>query len=400
MSGRHAVHRRHLERRRRGRQPDAHRLPSGIRVRGRAAPGTARRPFASASLAAPPARGRRSARSAAGAVRRRRGAESQHGEPDDRARAADPGRGRPEPFVLIVVSVRPWTIRRCRRRTTSSSTTTCARRRRARARRRLSARARRAHARARPVRRARARPYGGLGLDVTTYARVIEELCRGWMSLAGVINSHTMAALIVLHHGTDAQRQRFLPRFARGEARGGLCPHRAARRHRRAGDPHGRAAPRRRLRRQRHEDVHHERARGQHASRCWPSPTRTRAAPPPRHVVLHRREGPSRLPRREVASPSSATRASTRPSWSSTSFVVPAANLVGGVEGRGFRHVMSGLEAGRINIAARAVGVAQAAFDDTLGHAPRSAARRPAGPRRHGHEAQGGAAPHLPGRPR
>jgi len=65
--------------------------------------------------------------------------------------------------------------------------------------------------------------WGGLGLDVTTYARVIEELCRGFMSLAGVINSHTMAALIVLHHGTDQQRDRFLPRFARGEARGGLC---------------------------------------------------------------------------------------------------------------------------------------------------------------------------------
>src|SRR5204862_3520866 len=65
--------------------------------------------------------------------------------------------------------------------------------------------------------------YGGLGLDVTTYARVIEELCRGWMSLAGVINSHTMAALIVLNHGTDEQRARFLPRLARGEARGGLC---------------------------------------------------------------------------------------------------------------------------------------------------------------------------------
>src|SRR5437899_4853962 len=66
-------------------------------------------------------------------------------------------------------------------------------------------------------------PFGGLGLDVTTYARVIEELCRGWMSLAGVINSHTMAALIVLNHGTEAQRSRFLPRFARGQARGGLA---------------------------------------------------------------------------------------------------------------------------------------------------------------------------------
>src|SRR3989442_6428321 len=65
--------------------------------------------------------------------------------------------------------------------------------------------------------------YGGLGLDVTTYARVVETLCRGFMSLAGVLNSHTMAALIVLHHGTDEQRQRLLPRFASGAARRGLC---------------------------------------------------------------------------------------------------------------------------------------------------------------------------------
>ena len=65
--------------------------------------------------------------------------------------------------------------------------------------------------------------YGGLGLDVTTYARTIEEICRGWMSLAGVLNSHTMAALIVLKFGTEEQRRRFLPRFAAGEARGGLC---------------------------------------------------------------------------------------------------------------------------------------------------------------------------------
>src|SRR4030095_13618201 len=66
--------------------------------------------------------------------------------------------------------------------------------------------------------------YGGLGLDVRTYARVIEELCRGWMSLAGVINSHTMAALIVLNHRTAAQPERLLPRFARGQAPGGLPP--------------------------------------------------------------------------------------------------------------------------------------------------------------------------------
>src|SRR5258706_12832558 len=63
--------------------------------------------------------------------------------------------------------------------------------------------------------------YGGLGLDVATYARVIEELCRGWMSLAGVINSHTMAALIVLSHGTDAQGRPFPPPLPPGQAPGG-----------------------------------------------------------------------------------------------------------------------------------------------------------------------------------
>ena len=57
--------------------------------------------------------------------------------------------------------------------------------------------------------------------------------------------------------------------------------------------------------------------------------------------------------------------------------VVPAANLVGGVEGRGFKHVMGGLEAGRINIAARAVGVAQAAYDDTLAHLAGAGAESP-----------------------
>src|SRR2546425_1607808 len=57
--------------------------------------------------------------------------------------------------------------------------------------------------------------------------------------------------------------------------------------------------------------------------------------------------------------------------------LVPAANLVGGVEGRGFKHVMSGLETGRINIAARAVGVAQAAYDDTLAHLAGAPAQPP-----------------------
>ena len=64
--------------------------------------------------------------------------------------------------------------------------------------------------------------YGGLGLDLLTYIGVIEELSYGWMSLTGIVNTHTMAATLVMTHGTEEQKQRFLPSLASGERRG--CP--------------------------------------------------------------------------------------------------------------------------------------------------------------------------------
>src|SRR5579885_2903257 len=65
--------------------------------------------------------------------------------------------------------------------------------------------------------------HGGLGLSFSTYARIIEELSRGWMSLAGVINSHLIMAFIIANHGTEEQKRRFLPAMATGEKRGGLA---------------------------------------------------------------------------------------------------------------------------------------------------------------------------------
>ena len=56
--------------------------------------------------------------------------------------------------------------------------------------------------------------YGGLGLDATTYARIIEELSRGWMSLAGILNTHKIAATMIGRYGTDEQRDRFYPACA------------------------------------------------------------------------------------------------------------------------------------------------------------------------------------------
>ena len=65
--------------------------------------------------------------------------------------------------------------------------------------------------------------FGGLGLDYITYAMVIEEIGRGWMSLTGVLNTHLVLAYILAHHGTREQQERWLPAMARGEHRGALC---------------------------------------------------------------------------------------------------------------------------------------------------------------------------------
>ena len=132
--------------------------------------------------------------------------------------------------------------------------------------------------------------YGGLGLDVTTYAQIIEELCRGFMSLAGVINSHTMAALIVLEHGTDEQRLRLLPALRERAGPRRPLPHRAPRRLGRAGHPHGGPARGRPVPALRLQDVRDQRPRGQHLRAARPDRPR-RVTPSPRHVLLHRREG-------------------------------------------------------------------------------------------------------------
>jgi alkylation response protein AidB-like acyl-CoA dehydrogenase len=203
--------------------------------------------------------------------------------------------------------------------------------------------------------------WGGLGLDVTTYAHVIEELCRGWMSLAGVLNSHTMAALIVLHHGTEEQRQRFLPRFARAEARGGLA----------LTEPQaGSDVQAIRTRAARQGDVYLMNGTKMFVTNGREGNTFallavTDPAARPRHrgmsCFIVEKEHPGLRVSKSIAK--LGYKGVDTAELVLDNFPVPAANLVGGIEGRGFRHVMSGLETGRINIAARAVGVAQAAYE-------------------------------------
>ena len=62
--------------------------------------------------------------------------------------------------------------------------------------------------------------YGGLGESLLTYALVVEEIARGWMSVSGVINTHFIVAYMLMQHGTDEQKQKYLPRMATGEVRG------------------------------------------------------------------------------------------------------------------------------------------------------------------------------------
>ena len=62
--------------------------------------------------------------------------------------------------------------------------------------------------------------YGGLGESLLTYALCVEEIARGWMSVSGVINTHFIVAYMVMQHGTEEQKQKYLPQMATGEMRG------------------------------------------------------------------------------------------------------------------------------------------------------------------------------------
>src|SRR5438067_4991652 len=64
--------------------------------------------------------------------------------------------------------------------------------------------------------------YGGLGLDIVTYARIVEEISFGWMSLTGILNTHFISATLIAAHGTQEQRDSWLPPMATGELRGCL----------------------------------------------------------------------------------------------------------------------------------------------------------------------------------
>ena len=208
--------------------------------------------------------------------------------------------------------------------------------------------------------------YGGLGLDVTTYAMVVEELCRGWMSLSGVLNTHLMLAYMLRMHGSEEQKRRYLPAMARGEHRGALCltePHAgsdvqnirttAVRR----GDAYILNGSKMFITNARYGTLYAIAAK-----------TDKEAEPAYRGISMFVGEkGPGLTVSRDIDKLGYKGIETCEVNFED--YAVPAGNLIGGKEGQGFFHVMSGLEVGRINIAARAVGVATAAFECAIRYA-------------------------------
>ena len=209
--------------------------------------------------------------------------------------------------------------------------------------------------------------YGGLGLDFTTYACIIEQLSRGWMSLAGVINTHILLAYMLVAYGSEEQRQRFLPRMATGELRGALGLSEAS------GGSDVQAIA---MTAEREGDDYIL-----NGSKLWVT-NGVRAGV---YAVLARTDPASQPPYKgmslflvERKTPGlSVGRVFDKLGYKGVETAevlfdhvrVSAANLLGEHPGQGFKHVMSGLEVGRINVAARAVGVAQAAFEDAITYA-------------------------------
>ena len=209
--------------------------------------------------------------------------------------------------------------------------------------------------------------YGGLGFDFLTYSRVIEELSRGWMSLAGIVNTHVLVAYMIATYGTEEQRSALLPLMAEGERRGGICLSEAN-----AGSDV--QAITMTARRDGEDYV-------LNGSKLWVTNgvhggifavlARTDPAAQPRHrgmsIFLVEKGMPGL----------SASRTFEKLGYKGVETAelvfedvrVPSARLLGGKEGEGFKHAMSGLEVGRINVAARAVGVARAAFEDAIRYA-------------------------------
>ncbi|SED04749.1 Acyl-CoA dehydrogenase [Amycolatopsis tolypomycina] len=208
--------------------------------------------------------------------------------------------------------------------------------------------------------------WGGTPVSARCFAEVTEELARGWMSLAGAMGGHTVVATLVAAHGTPGQQARYLPRMATGEVRAAMA----------LTEPGGGS------------DLQALRTTARRAgesyvvdgAKTWITNARraqlvavlckTDPHAEPAHAgisILLAEKGPGFHVSRDL--PKLGYKGVESCELSFSDFHVPVTGLLGGEEGRGFAQMMRGLEIGRIQVAARALGVGRAALEDSLRHA-------------------------------
>jgi alkylation response protein AidB-like acyl-CoA dehydrogenase len=209
-------------------------------------------------------------------------------------------------------------------------------------------------------------PYGDFAVSARCYARVTEEIARGWMSLAGAFGGHSVVSKLILRFGTEEQRRRYLPRMATGELRATMA----------LTEPDGGS------------DLQALRTVAQpvddgyviNGSKTWITNARTSGL-----VALLCKTDPDAQPAHtgisivlvEKVPGFTVSRDLPKLGYKGVESCelhfddchVPADALLGGVAGQGFSQMMTGLETGRIQVAGRALGVARAAFDDALRYA-------------------------------
>ncbi|MGW8375096.1 acyl-CoA dehydrogenase family protein [Streptomyces sp. ODS28] len=208
--------------------------------------------------------------------------------------------------------------------------------------------------------------YGGTPVSTPCYVLITEELARGWMSLAGAMGGHTVVAKLLVHFGTEEQRRHYLPRMASGALRATMA----------LTEPEGGSdlqALRTTARREGEEYVvdgaktwiTNSRRSGLIALLCKTDPD---AEPAHRGIsVLLVEHGPGLTVSRDLSKLGYKGVESCELAFEG--YRAPAEALLGGAEGRGFGQMMKGLETGRLQVAARALGVGRAALEDALAYA-------------------------------
>jgi len=217
--------------------------------------------------------------------------------------------------------------------------------------------------------------YGGLGLGLDTYALIVIELSRGWATLPGIVNGSFIAGFLLRHFGTEEQRSRLLPRLASGEVRAAFS----------MTEPHaGSDVQSIRTVAVRDGDEYVISGQKMWVTNGWRSGVvmllaKTDPAADPPHTgmtgfVIEKEPEESELPGLRIPMPGLEKLGyhgveSTELVFDG--FRTPASSVLGGDAGvgQGFKYFMSGIEVGRVNVAARGAGIAKAALDDALRYA-------------------------------